>query len=447
MSFVANPRLGLPGRPAPASAFGTRPFASAAPAAAAIPTVSSEPIDRVVVGFVTLDLVLMMLLQKWALPLSDGDAQVSMLLITHFGVLGLLILKGRAVLDPIRLAGYAAFVTIALLGQFWPDRPFGATSLLLAVAIYAALVIVMPINRATHRRILLNVQLVVVAISLLVFFDHAIQLAGRDMPNIEAIQPDKMIYHEFVYIQPLYYGSPYSKPNAIFLLEASTTSQLIAIGLVLELALFQRLRFLLLFGCALIATFAGTGLLLVVVSSPFLLPRLKPALIAAGVVAATVAIALAAASGWFEVVSKRLDEHEHKGSSAYARFIAPVEIVGATVAGEPEGALFGLGAGNIERRPGIVWMAYAKIIVEYGLIVFVVWLAFFSHAVLSPGVPLIAAWLALVQFHLLNGAFLVPLNVYLCCVLAAGYRLVPEAREAAGAPRRIRLAVSPACSH
>jgi hypothetical protein len=71
-------------------------------------------------------------------------------------------------------------------------------------------------------------------------------------------------------------------------------------------------------------------------------------------------------------------------------------------------------------------MPFAKVIVEYGLIVFVVWLAFFSHAIVSSGAPLIAVWLALVQFHLLNGSFLVPLDVYLCVVLAAGYRIRPD---------------------
>jgi hypothetical protein len=435
MSF-ADPRAGRPGRPAFASAYAGRPAAAAPPVdAAAAPPRAAPAVDRLVVGFVTLDLVLMMLLQKFALPLS-GDSQVSMLLLTHYGVLGALLFARRAVVDATRLATYGAFLVAALFGQIVADRSFGPTSLLLAAAIYGALVVVLPINRATHRSILASYQWVVVGVCLLVFLDHAIQLTGQDMPNIEKLQPDATIYHEYVYIQPLYWSSPYSKPNAIFLLEASVTSQLIAIALVLEVALFQRLRFLMLYGCALIATFAGTGLLLVLLASPFLLPRLKPALIAAGVAVAVVALGLAAASGWFEVVAKRLDEHEHKGSSANARFVAPVEIVAEVVGGEPEAALFGLGAGNIERRPGVVWMPFAKVIVEYGLIVFVVWLAFFSHAILSTGVPFIAAWLALVQFHLLNGSFLVPLDVYLCVVLAAGYRIARDD----GTPAPIPLA-------
>jgi hypothetical protein len=54
----------------------------------------------------------------------------------------------------------------------------------------------------------------------------------------------------------------------------------------------------------------------------------------------------------------------------------------------------------------------------------------------APGLFL-AAWIAAVQYHLLNGAFLVPLHVYLCFVLAAGYRVAPApAGEAAPTPAR-----------
>lgn len=435
MSFVADPRLGLPGRTAPASVF-AGPARAPQRAAAPVGAVSAaEAVDRFVVWLVTIDLVLLMLLQKFALPLS-GDSQVSMLLITHYGVLGIFLLARRAAVDATRLVLFAVFAVLAFVGQFSTDRAFSPTSLLLAVAIYAALVLVMPINAETHRRILANFQLVVAVVCLLVFLDHAIQLTGHDMPNIEKVMPDKMIYQEFVYIQPLYYGSPFSKPNAIFLLEASTTSQLIAIALVLELAFFQRLRFLLLFGCALIATFAGTGLLLVLLGVPFLLRRLSPALIATGVAAAVVALGLAAASGWFEVVAKRFDEHEHTGSSAYARFIAPVETVSELMDDEPGKILFGIGAGNIERRPGIVWMPFAKVIDEYGVIIFLAWLGFFSFVVVGSGVPFLVAWLALVQYHLLNGSFLVPLNVYLCCVLCAGYRIVADTARAPDFPTR-----------
>ncbi|MEJ0071260.1 MAG: hypothetical protein WDO24_23740 [Pseudomonadota bacterium] len=216
----------------------------------------------------TLDLILLVVLQKFALPLG-GEAQISMVLLSHYAVLGVLLFARRATIEPTRLLLYAAFMLLALLANLLPDRSFSVPSLLLAAVTYAGLVPVMQIERTSYRRILLNFQRVAATLCLLVFFQHACQLAGLGMPTLENIQPEATLYHEYVYIQPLYWSSPYFKPNAIFLLEASHTSQFFAMALILELAVFFRLRYVLLFGCGLVATFAGTGLLLVLLSSPF----------------------------------------------------------------------------------------------------------------------------------------------------------------------------------
>ena len=401
------------------------------------------PTDDLVVRLVTLDLVLLVLLEKFALPLG-GDAQVSSVIPTHYAILGVLLLARRAVIDPIRLILYVVFMVLALIANLAPDRPFSVPSLLLAAVTYAGVIPVLPLEGASYRRILLNFQRVALAVCFLVFVQHACQLAGLGMPTLEHIQPEATVYHEYVYVQPLYWSSPYFKPNAIFMLEASHTSQMLAMALVLEIALFRRLRYLLALGCGLVATFAGTGLLLVVLASPFLLPRLRPAMIAAGILVMAVVLAVAAASGWFEIVGKRMDEYERQGSSANARFIQPVQIVLETLEQhDPQTILFGVGAGNMEKRTGVLWLAFSKVFVEYGLFAFVAWLAFFTYVMFrAPGL-FIAAWIGAVQYHLLNGAFLVPVHVYLCFVLAAGYRLAPECAAAPAPPggaRQIPLA-------
>ncbi|MEJ0071261.1 MAG: hypothetical protein WDO24_23745 [Pseudomonadota bacterium] len=143
-----------------------------------------------------------------------------------------------------------------------------------------------------------------------------------------------------------------------------------------------------------------------------------------------------------------MDEHERQGSSANARFIAPIEAVIETLQGhDPEKILLGVGAGNMEKRQGVLWLAYSKVFIEYGFIVFLAWLAFFSYVLFrAPGLW-VAAWMAAIQYHLLNGAFLVPLHVYLCYVLAAGYRFAPsEAVTSVGPPMprpRTRLQTRP----
>ena len=428
---VIDPGIAAPRPLGPPPSFRDRTArAVAAPAAAAA--------DRLAVALITLDIVLMVVLQKFAVPLG-GDAQVPSLLLAHYAVIGVLLLARRAVIDPTRLILYGVFMLLAVLSQIVPDRSFSVPSLALTLVTYAPLAAVLPIARASYRRILLNFQWIVVGVCLLVFFQHVCQLAGLGMPSLDGLQPEATIYHEYVYLQPLYWSSPYDKPNAIFLLEASHTSQMIAMGLLLELALFHRLRFIVLFGCALVATFAGTGLLMMLLSVPFLLGRVRPALIAACLLAIPVILGLAAVTGWFEIVGKRLDEHERQDSSSYARFIAPTQIVIDTIEQhDPDTILFGVGAGNMEKRPGVLWLAFSKVFVEYGFIVFLAWLVFMSWVLFRAPGAWIAAWMVAVQYHLLNGAFLVPLHVYLCWVLAAGYRLPPPVPVTSAAPARER---------
>jgi hypothetical protein len=68
--------------------------------------------------------------------------------------------------------------------------------------------------------------------------------------------------------------------------------------------------------------------------------------------------------------------------------------------------------------------------------VFLAWLAFFGFVMLqSPGLW-IAIWMTVIQYQLLNGAFLVPLHVFLCYLLAAGYRFPPAAAVTIAGPSR-----------
>ena len=84
------------------------------------------------------------------------------------------------------------------------------------------------------------------------------------------------------------------------------------------------------------------------------------------------------------------------------------------------------GPGRMPRRMDVLWIAFSKVFMEYGIVVFVAWLAFTTRAMLPPGVPLAVAVPLLVHYHLLNGSFLVPANVFLCYVLAGAFHVVGE---------------------
>jgi hypothetical protein len=85
----------------------------------------------------------------------------------------------------------------------------------------------------------------------------------------------------------------------------------------------------------------------------------------------------------------------------------------------------------------VLWLPLAKVVVEYGIIVFVAWFVFFAYAMFSTGSPFVPAWALFIQYHILNGSFLVPPNVFLCYVVVAAFVI----RENPAALRKIRLPI------
>src|SRR3954463_10462164 len=106
-------------------------------AAARAPAVGG--VDRLVVTVLTVNLALIMMLQKWAMPLP-GDNQVSMLLLVQYGIGALLLFAGRLRIDAQRLVLFVAFGGTAVGANVLADREFSMPSLILGLLIYAALV-------------------------------------------------------------------------------------------------------------------------------------------------------------------------------------------------------------------------------------------------------------------------------------------------------------------
>src|SRR5262249_3698608 len=109
------------------------------PAAAPARPAEATGVDRLVVTVLTVNLALIMLLQKWAMPLP-GANQVSMLRLTQYPVAAVLFFAGRLRLDTTRLVLFLAFGGAAVGANILADRDFSMPSLILGLLIYAALV-------------------------------------------------------------------------------------------------------------------------------------------------------------------------------------------------------------------------------------------------------------------------------------------------------------------
>lgn len=391
--------------------------------------------DRMIVTIITIELVLVVVTQKLALPLG-GDLQVASALVIQFIVFGVLMMKGLLRIHTIRsliflsFLGYAALVHSTLNSN--AGYSFG--SILLLSATLAIYCFTIPIGRSAYYAILNNFQRVAAVAGILLFFNWGTQFAGLGIFDLEKYIPDGLMYHFYVYMNKLYWDQPWIKPNGIFFLEVSHLSQFIGMALVIELAIFRRIYLIGFLAIALLSSFGGTGTILVVASLPFLAFLVPRKILALGVVAAPLMLGAAATAGVLDNFTGRLSEFGTQDTSGYNRFIRPA-IVAVEALGRDGGeGIFGSGAGTIAAGDrakkgvgGFAWSAYCKVIFEYGLMGFILWLALTTTSIFNRGAPFIVCWIVFLQYNFLNGALAVPIHTVYCYVLAAGYTFLnPE---------------------
>jgi hypothetical protein len=215
------------------------------------------------------------------------------------------------------------------------------------------------------------------------------------------------------------------------MLEASHTSQLLAMGAVIEICVFRRLWAIVALVCAQLASFGGTGVVLLLACAPlfpFYLPR-RTMLALLG--AAVLIVAGASQTAVWHNFSNRTAELSKPNSSGNGRFVEPYRFMVETLASSPSAVVSGIGPGNgkesTDRSEQLVMNPLVKAIVEYGLFVGILWMVFIHGCVLRTAAPGIVAVAVLIQYDFLNGSLLVPIHLVYCYILAGAYPRVPAA--------------------
>lgn len=188
-----------------------------------------------------------------------------------------------------------------------------------------------------------------------------------------------------------------TKANGFFLRESADLSQVTALGILLEYQSKRRLRTLALLGAGLLASLSGSGL--VALAAAFLLPKslsrvpLFIALAASLVLVLTVLYSLDSPvlNLWFG----RLSEFGQTGTSAYARFQAPMDMLQRSFDKGILTTWLGNGAGSFFRdlatahfRYEVADPTWAKLIYEYGIVGFVLLLSLFLLRLNSSSAPI-----------------------------------------------------------
>jgi hypothetical protein len=371
---------------------------------------------------------------------SQGTLPLILPLIAGGLLLACLVLK--PIFDPVRVGLYAVMVALSGMSSVFLAPVYSQGSLILLMLLYLPMTVAFEASEAAYRRCMDAFVTVMLFFCGMIAVEHFVQFAisPAAWPDLDKLMPPKWLVPDYNYLQPIFWGTPYHKPNAIVFLEVSILSQFIALALAVEITLFQRpLRLAILAG-GLMATFAGTGVLLMALTLPVLLGRLTIRRMVMVILALTTISYLAYKVGWFDIVSERMDEYKQAGSSANMRFIEPldrlIEFIGR------DNALFaGIGAGQIEKGRNFQWWPFTKSAIEYGLIPAIAFYAFFLYALVRNAPSRTLAFVLAVWFTF-EGALLTAINPLTCVVLSTMFFIRRDA-DGGGGQRNAAMHASP----
>ncbi len=326
----------------------------------------------------------------WRLPLITSTF-VSKLAVPPFGALGLSIAipvlvaascvgaaTGRLIVDTHRLLAYTAMLALLWGFQLGHEGLYSVLSMLLLSALH--LPYVFQLRRAPDPQAVLGwFQRVALLIAGLGLLQYSAQFAlGPALAfPIENYFPEAFRVSAFNMQGYVEYGSAVYRANGVFMLEPSFFSQLVAIGVVVELITRRRPWAITMLSAALLIAYAGTGIALLVICLLFLAVaqarwRLLGGLAVAGAV-------LVASAGLLENVPyvgallSRATEFTAEGSSGFARFVGGFYLFDQYLWDDPVRALTGFGAGSFQvyserARYPATGMAVFKMVFEFGLV-------------------------------------------------------------------------------
>ena len=423
------------------------------------PTPEAEgPISReseIVVGWIIATLWIAMLTEKIAIP----PLNIEVCFFAGIGMVAMLFYRRLIYIEQKRAIAYFAFLALLISEQlFTPFREaFSAPAILAAMGYYSIFMFVAPLERAAIYKVMRAFVTMATFIAILVCVDWVFNLTHHALPDLDKLIPVPMQFLHYVYIQPIHWESPYTKPNGVFMLEASHTSQMLAMGIIVEFCTRQNLARLAFLALVLLSTYAGTGMLMLVAVIPFLLPRAKSSTLIVALMIGPLVLGAAGAKGLLNDYAKRQHEFGQQGASANQRFVWPYQVAWKQMTSDMHDAYLGVGASNASydaRLPVLIkgkangapaYGTPTKLLVEFGIFMALIWSAYFWTILFRGAVPFPILMMLFIQYEFLNGALLVPIQILYCYLLGAIYvkpnpawrisaRLADGGRPASGSP-------------
>jgi len=264
------------------------------------------------------------------------------------------------------------------------------------------------------------------------FFGQFI-VRGVRLFTLEGVVPEALrLDQHFAFASPLSFGSSILRSTAFIFLEPSAAGGVCARGVAILLAVQASIVGVVVCAIGLLVTYAGTGFLALLIfligfaAASLMRPRLHVLLFAIVAVLAIFALGVIFYEEiGLERVIGRLNEFGSTGSSAYARYVGPSEVLWKKL-GESGflNVLFGLGIGStdafrIEQSSVFVPSAFIVTTYESGVIglFLYVWVIASAFARTFESIPLRLMFLA--QFVLIDPSGNIPPVVFTAYLISA----------------------------
>jgi hypothetical protein len=353
------------------------------------PTRIAGRVERDALHLTSALLAAMLLLQRFGIPF--GAKPISVVGPIGFLIAAVGLARGTLAFDRRRTMAFLAFIACVTAGMVWQQlgpSPFGtpinnkSMAQFVVLSGFAVLCFAEPVDEARFFRLVANWFAAIAVAGALQF---AAQFAGLRLFQFTGLLPASILYEaNYNQVIPIGIGS-LLKSNGFFLVEPSVFSQILALGIIMEVLSGRRPWVLALFAGSLLISFSGTGW--IVLASFFATAAVgmgaRGLALAAGMalaLALAAGAALLAAPEIITVFNDRASEFAMMGTSAHLRFITPFWLTEEVLARDPQAALLGIGSGASESMQ-LPWLFNVntpiKVFLEYGLPALVAYLSLF----------------------------------------------------------------------
>lgn len=395
--------------------------------------------------FIGATLFCCLFLQRFGIPFGEQTMNI-------VGPLGLLLaiagaISGSLGLNVTRLRIYLMLLFCVVLGEMYSfvglvflNSVISIPSLIqfLAVSFFVVFEFSEPMDERVFFRIVMKFFLAIAICGIVQFF---VQFIGISIFKFSDFLPASILAERNWNLQIAFGIGDLYKSNGFFLIEPSTTSQFMAVAIIIETLFFRRSLYIAFLALAFVLAFSGTGGIVFISFLCAAVVRLGGRGVAIVflllVVAAAVGTAvILIAPDMAEMAQGRLNEFSTPSTSGHLRFITPFWVINDVMDERPVTALLGMGAGISEHMT----LPYdynvntpVKIILEYGFPALVLYVLLFSYGTRTPTQSVLVFPLLVLLFF--TGAYLqFPPVVFMVSFLIGVARLRPSEEPVARLP-------------